>query len=407
MGLAQIYLKTPYKNSHFSVSRIKQYVKCNLAYKFSYPDQSPRGSNEAGDFGKMVHGALEEVFDWIINEEHVGPVSDERLIECFRIAFEFSDVSSNAFYKEGLEMFRNYFRLFRNHNHMKIMAVEHGFETWLGQYKVIGYIDRIDWINKDTVHIIDYKTNRQMFSRDDLENDLQMSVYGLAIKETWPWVKHVRYSFDMLRHNQRQNCHRTDQDLQDARDYVIATANRIESQTEFRPKLNILCAWCDHRHKCDEYNEALTSGESSLSYLVASGNLDKVCAERERAVALRKIAEMRKNEMDKILKASLVHGNQREIVRGGIKYKMIQSSDTVYDRAKVIETLSKGLRIPKSVIEHKIGNVEKKKIEKLISEANLPSVKRSLLWAQISAAGEKVAKRPFVGTSKAKGKVRK
>ena len=37
---------------------------------------------------------------------------------------------------------------------------------------VLGFIDRVDWIDDETVEVIDYKTNHQLFTRDEVDTSL-------------------------------------------------------------------------------------------------------------------------------------------------------------------------------------------------------------------------------------------
>jgi len=49
--------------------------------------------------------------------------------------------------------------------------------------KLRGYIDRVDRLESAGLSIVDYKTNQELFTRQDLEKNLQLTLYQLAVQE--------------------------------------------------------------------------------------------------------------------------------------------------------------------------------------------------------------------------------
>ena len=98
-----------------------------------------------------------------------------------------------------------------------------------GCFVINGFIDRIDRVDTESVEVIDYKSNRMLFSREELANDLQVSVYALVAPLLYPWAKRVEFSFHMLRHGPfRQWTHRTADQLASTREYLRAVGARTE-----------------------------------------------------------------------------------------------------------------------------------------------------------------------------------
>jgi RecB family exonuclease len=73
-------------------------------------------------------------------------------------------------------------------------------------------IDRIDVIDSETVRVRDYKTNRVVFYRDEVNESLQLSLYAVAVRRMYPWVKRVELQFDMLQHDIKLKTSRTQLD---------------------------------------------------------------------------------------------------------------------------------------------------------------------------------------------------
>ena len=64
------------------------------------------------------------------------------------------------------------------------MWFERGFSFKLGPHLVRGRVDRVDELPDGSFELIDYKTGRPK-SEDDLRDDVQLSLYQLAARESW------------------------------------------------------------------------------------------------------------------------------------------------------------------------------------------------------------------------------
>lgn len=410
MGYAAITIKEPFKNAYLSVSRIKQYEKCPLAFKMGYIDRDVERWHEkdAANFGKVIHEALELIFNWVDGEEVIGSVPDEIIIREYRKAFSKAEghVVGEGLYKEGLEMVRAYFRINQQVSYLEVVATEQRFmldieaDDGSAQFQINGVIDRIDRVGPKRVRVIDYKTNRFLFMRDELDTDLQMSIYGTAVKQLYPWAEEVEFAFDMLRHGTRQPTRRTDEQLNMAADYMIAIGQRIETALEFPPNLNPLCPWCDFRESCKTYNDAAQKGETTLSYMMAADDLERVSEERERAQALERIGKQRRKEMDRIILARCKALEVETLSAGEMRYVPTQSSDVEYPFHKVIKLLSEALDFPEEEVMRRVSRIGKGRMDDLIKEASLGRGKKQLLRARLQTLATRSYKTPWVRSTK-------
>lgn len=410
MGFAKIEIGSAFRREYMSVSSIKLAEKCLLAYKLRYIDGIRHSfAGVAAAFGKLLHKALELIYRWVEQEEHSGAVPQEILISKYREAFEQGEVSGEALYKEGIDIVRDYFRVHDHVEHGELMAIERDFRIVVEaddgsvSYEVLGIIDRVDRVGPTAIRVNDYKINRMLFTREELDTDLQMSVYGLAVRTIWPWADSIEYSFDMLRHNIRQHTSRSEEDLNMAADYIIAMTRRLESLRSFPPRLNFLCPWCDDREMCREYSDALQKGETTLSYLVAANDIGRVAAERDRCDALEKIAKTRKAEMDEIILAHLLQmTDDSKLQVGDTCYSISQGFNTDWPADKTARVLADGLGIPEEIVRSRILVVQKGLIDDLVKNAKLSSAKTQLLRAKLDHLARKSAKRPYVSAKDVK-----
>lgn len=370
-----------FKNEHLSVSRLKLYEQCALAFFHRYVNQAqkhaidvaPRG--EAAEFGTVLHATLELVYAWIVAEQYEGRFPEAEMIIFYRQAWQASGMKGVALYHEGLDILRAYARSTPLVDHWRILGVEVEFNLDLGGYIVNGYIDRIDKVDDETIEIIDYKSNRLLFTKSDLETDLQMSIYGLAARSLYPWAKQVRFKFRMLRHDLDQEVRRSARTIDDAAGYVVALGRMTETEVEraekekrqpWQPTLNENCAYCDYRRRCPKYAEAITGG---LDYPKAENPADlvSVSVEREAVANIAKVAYGRRDELDDILKAAHKNSNLDEMLVGERKYRYIPAKETVYDADLVMRAFTDA-GVSRETVEKRVLRTDAKEVEAMLEE---------------------------------------
>lgn len=396
--MSDTILAKEFRNEHLSVSRLKLYEQCPRAFFYRYIDkgpEEPRG--EAAAFGVVLHAALESVYLWIVENEHDGLFPIERLVDFYRQAWQASGIVGVALYQEGLGLLRTYAMSHSPVSHWGILAVEKEFNVELGagadRYVVNGYIDRVDLIEEGHVAIVDYKSNRLLFYNDDLENDLQMSVYGLVARDFWPWAKRVSFVFHMLRHDLHQGTERTAEALDDAAGYVVALGKRTEEAKQtWAPRLNPNCGYCDARRRCDLYQRAIAGGHE-VAKVADPGDFLEVSRTREELAALAKLMYARKSELDALIKARLEREGEFEL--NGFHYRMINQNRTTYELPSV-ERMFGEVGVPAEEVRRRVLHVDKDAVETLAKECGekLGKVKGQILKTSLDAVAIKTPMSP-------------
>jgi putative RecB family exonuclease len=403
-----------FRNEFLSVSRLKRLEQCPLSFYYQYVNRPDRllglADSEPAEFGTVLHDALERVYRWVVDEEYAGMFPEAELLEFFRLAWADSGLGGVALYQEGRELLRRYAQNVGTVDHMRVLAVEREFNLLLGPgtcrlvdgaerpqwkevdgyYVVNGYIDRVDRVDGETVEVVDYKSGRLLFAKDDLGSDLQLSVYAIVAYQLFPWARSVRLSFHMLRHGIVQRTGRTHADLADAIDYVLAMGTRSE-KGPYPPRLNTYCGSCDHRTRCDAYKIALDRKLEVVA--VSETDLGALAQERERVARIAKAAYARKEQLDAVLRAAI--GEAESVELAGVVYRLVQYFDTDYPIAELLALfrevgadLAPALHVDNKALDALLDAVEK--------DEGVPHTVRDFLRVRVAAKAVKIPQRPRI-----------
>jgi RecB family exonuclease len=377
----------PFKNQHLSYSRLSRFETCPLSYRLHYIEKKQAEPGLPLRFGKTIHAVLERLIKEVVDDERTGPLSEERAIELYREAWGAERLTGMDVFAEGLAILRRFIAEQGVVDHRDVLAIEKEFRLPVGPFEVLGFIDRVDWLDDETVEVIDYKTNHQLFTRDEVDTSLQMSLYEVAVRRLWPWAKKVKLTFWMLRHGVRQQTTRTEEQLADALAYVETLGRQTETATEYPARLNTNCSYCDHRKQCPVYAEALKGKREFIVEDLA--DLEGVAREREEIARLAKALYARKEELEDILKAQLKERD--ELVLGGVRYRMFATTSLDYPLEPTLSLLADATGLSRDEVLGKLGAIDKKALEALLKSLGkkLDKPRVSLLKAELEAHADK------------------
>jgi RecB family exonuclease len=380
-------LALPVVNEHLSFSRVKRYAQCPKSYELHYLQQAPSTPNDSLKFGKLLHAALESTYRQILAERLQGRFPLEILLVAYRREWQKSGLSGFAVFQEGFQILKSYAAAHPRIDYTTVLAIEQEFRLAIDRFEVLGYIDRVDRIDEETVEILDYKSNRLLFSREDVDADLQLSIYAIAARSLWPWAKTVRLRFYMLRHGVSIETTRTKQDLDAAREYIVTLGQQMESAEEFPPRLNPNCIYCDHSAHCPEYARALRGERKDIA--ASDDDLEAVGRERKELASILKILGSRKDKIDKLLKARLDEVEMLELA--GVRYSMLPIAKPVYPTRKTLELMGEAVGLQALDIADRIATIQNDELRDLLRELEkrLPRHEHALLRANLEAIAER------------------
>lgn len=178
-------------------------------------------------------------------------------------------------------------------------------------------IDRIDAIETSDestwYEVTDYKTNMQPFTRDEVDDSLQLFAYSEAVKRFYPDADHVLCTYDMVRHGRFSTVF-DEAKSATLRRYIRATWEQIRNTAEPWPQLNSFCKWCEYKKDCPVYAEALDPDVPDWD--INFGNVEEIYAEYERLKNIDKIVQGRIEDLGVALIEEIKQNKGRPVPYG-------------------------------------------------------------------------------------------
>ena len=244
---------------NWSHSRLSTYETCPLKFYYKYVEQPDveevLGKNIAALLGTAVHETLEHLYKEI---SFARDVSLDALLEFYQTAWgkEWTDDVIIPEYDEvtwkhlGEKYLADYYASHKPFDKEKTIALERMIRLELGDYSLIGYIDRIAEEKPGRYKIIDYKTNKYLQPQEKFDNDRQLGLYEIGLRQMFNDVKNVDLVWEMLHYGKQMVSHRTKEQLEQLKKSTIALIEEIESAKDFPPQESPLCEWCEFQAVC-------------------------------------------------------------------------------------------------------------------------------------------------------------
>ena len=232
-----------------SYSAFDTFNRCPLKYKFSYVERIKVPKKPEFYFGGLIH----EIVQYALKKDPIIPSIDE-LLQYLQDHWQedafASKQEAKQYFDFGQNMLRNFYSSLKP-GLRNIIATEKRFFLPLNDKHVLnGVIDRIDKLPFGAYEVIDYKTSKNAPTQQDVDRDKQLGIYKLAVKSMWPEAEDIRLTLYFLKHPQKITTSRRDDEVETLKEEIIATAEKIEKETDFPPKANNFCNWCEYGNLC-------------------------------------------------------------------------------------------------------------------------------------------------------------
>jgi len=243
-----------------SYTQISLYQSCPLQYKLQYIDGLKPKYKWYFSFGSTLHLCAQYFFKVRVPP----PPSLEELLQFYEgswISEGYESAEEEANYKTyGSEILSKFWEIHSADFRMPV-AVERIFYIDIEGVKLRGYLDRVDKLESGGLSIVDYKSNQGLFTQDDVESNLQLTLYQLAAEQTWH-LPVERLTLYHLRSNTPCSCAARDETrLEEARHLVLAVAKNI-TEGKFSAIENQYCP-CDFAEHCPYYRQQIAPPEET------------------------------------------------------------------------------------------------------------------------------------------------
>lgn len=381
-----------------SATRINTFLSCKQKYWFSYIEHLPKVANPAFKLGTTCHEALE--FAGIIWKEkgEFSKADIKKIMDKYDVISVREGITEMTIHKEGKDLVKK--RLNNFIAGKKIIDLEFKFGFGRGTKNVvtdegiplIGAIDKIEEIDRDTLLIVDYKTSKTAPTTDQIKEDLQLSIYDLVAHKIWPQYKRIILSLDFLKSDILYT-YRTEEERKEFSDYLTQVYNQMVNLKEesVKANLNIFCPWCDFKEYCSTYQKACKKSKYEFLPIMKYTD-DQLVSEWSTVKSTKKILEVRERELGQVIMEKIKRDSKNLVYDAGEVY-IRQSSRTSYD----VDTILKV--IPVKELD-KVVSINKNRIEKYMD--NNPAVK-----ATISETAVTNYSSPFLALKKNKKKGKK
>lgn len=242
----------------YSYSRIETFKTCPLKFKYTYIDKIERPTESIEAFvGSRVHEVLEKLYkDLKIQKLNTldeltafySSIWDKNWHDDIKIVKK--DYTKENYFDVGADCVKKYYSRHQPFNHKTTLGTEIKFALPFATYQFTGVIDRLDQADDGIYEIHDYKTSGFLPDQISLDEDRQLALYHLAIKDKFEDVKDVELIWHYLVFDKEFRSKRTDDQLEELRVEVIKIIEEIEKSKEFLPKESALCEWCEFQDMC-------------------------------------------------------------------------------------------------------------------------------------------------------------
>lgn len=351
------------ENFPMSASRVMMFEVCPMQYLHSYIKKtySTKKVEEMLLVGSLVHEALEKLADYPVEEniEHCVALGVKKMTE------EAKEVLTPEHVKQAVDMIHNWFDPSKFEK--KCAGTEEKFDFTFDGVRLLGYIDRAEWENEDTLRIIDYKSGGRIYTEDEMRTSNQLLIYAMAAYEKWQ-PRNVIVCYDMVMYNKRVEVLVSDEDIREKFKYLKMIYNSIlklmEDATSAKAIVGSHCSWCNYKSICTDYKIWIT-GELDMPNinLLREGNFEDVMIKLDNLEAKKKAIEEYTSTVKKWITNELLDSGQTSIQVGSHKLNIITSTRLSFDPQTVALVFANDI--------NKVLTVKKGEVDKLMKNCTI------------------------------------
>lgn len=259
-----------------SPSKVSSFQNCALAFRFSAIDRLIEPPTIHTAKGTLVHRALERLFDYHLAGTRTVEVAlaelDHAVPEILDgLEYALLGLTEDAratMVHESQQLVRNYFEL-EDPNSKRAIGLELKLEATLGNLRIRGIIDRLDLTTDGELEVVDYKTGRAPWERNESSKMTGVHIYALMCEQLFG-KRPVRIKLLHLREPVTITAEPTEQTVRGLSRKSEAIWKAVERSCErddFRPNPGKLCDYCAFKTWCPAFGGDPT--KAATEYVMA------------------------------------------------------------------------------------------------------------------------------------------
>jgi putative RecB family exonuclease len=260
----------------YSHSRLATFEDCAKRFEYRYVLKIPTDTEGIEAFvGKRVHEVLERLYK-AAERGHVPSL--EKVIYRYNQLFEESynadrvrivrEATPLEFYRQlGEHCLTAYYSRHYPFDGDETLGIEQRVTFALDEkreYRFQGIIDRIVRARDGVIEIHDYKTGKRVPTQKQLDEDRQLALYQIGLADRYP-DQAMRLVWHYLQKDRKLTSTRTPEQLRYLSEDTMSVVDRINDETEFKPKRSALCDWCEYNDRCPIYPKERLPGDRSAA----------------------------------------------------------------------------------------------------------------------------------------------
>ncbi|GBC90509.1 MAG: PD-(D/E)XK nuclease family protein [Fimbriimonadales bacterium] len=173
-----------------SPTKITTYLTCRVKYYWAY--LTPYGKwmkrpNAALSLGANLHRVL-QAFHELGGAETLSEAQTRTLLEQLWSHEGFATPHESEQHKQlGETLLQNYYQTQAEQpSEARLLFTERLLRKDMGEFVLIGRIDRVDEYPDGTLEIIDYKSGRKQLTPEQVQGDVALHCYALLLRELYP-----------------------------------------------------------------------------------------------------------------------------------------------------------------------------------------------------------------------------
>ena len=259
----------------YSHSKLGTFQQCKYKYKLQYIDKIKSDLESIEIFmGKRVHETLEKLYNDLKFQKLN---TKEELLQFFekiwgenwhdKIFIVKNEYTAKNYKEMGKKFIADYYEHYKPFNHRTVIAIETQDRMDLSEgYQYHIRIDHLACDKEGNYYVCDYKTNNSLKAQEELDEDHQLAMYSLWVKQKYPDAKSVKLVWYFLAFDKEMVSERNDEQLEELKKQIEIFIKEIESCNNFPTNISSLCDYCQYKPICPAWKHKFEVEESKKEF---------------------------------------------------------------------------------------------------------------------------------------------